>query len=235
MTRSVGSGDSMRQVGERIGVPAPAATVSQIEKGERALKEPKIADWAKALKVREADLLELWQLSQGEMVVDGRRVFYTDAGEALGNQPLGADIDEVLRERPDLERIYRLAARIAAVLGRFVPEVMFKVEPDDLGSFYDERWDAERAFRDEPEEYEAVKAAFVPVPFITCYSRSVSGPLYGVEMPVLARLTPVARRRGKSVKAVELDDLIRALTGPERERVRGYVEAIVEQRADTNG
>jgi hypothetical protein len=234
MTRSVGSGDSMRQVGERIGVPAAAATVSQIEKGERALKEPKIADWAKALKVREADLLELWQLSQGEIVTDGRRVFYTDAGEALGNQPLGADIDKVLRERPDLERIYRLAARIAAVLRRFVPELMFEVEPDDLGFFY-ERWDTERAFSDEAEEYEAVKAAFVPIPFINCFSRSEPGPLYGVGVPVLTRLTPVARRRGKSVKAVELDDLIRALTGPERERVRGYVEAIVEQRADANG
>ncbi len=169
------------------------------------------------------------------MVTDGRHVFYTDAGEALGNQPLGADIDKVLRERPDLERIYRLAVRIAAVLGRFIPEVMFKVEPDDLGSFHDERWDAERAFSDEAEEYEAVKAAFVPIPFIMCYSRKVSGPVYAVGVPVLTRLKPVTRRRGKSVKAVELDDLIRALTGPERERVRGYVEAIVEQRADTNG
>ena len=226
----------MRQVGERVGVPAAAATVSQIEKGERALKEPKIADWARALKVREADLLELWQLSQGEIATDGRRVFYTDAGEALGNQPLGDDIDEVLRERPDLERTYRLAARIAAVLRRFVPELMFEVEPDDLG-FFHERWETEteRAFSNEIEEYEACKADFNPLPWINCISRSEPGPLYGVLVPVLTRLTPVARRRGKSVKAVELDELIRALTGPERERVRGYVEAIVEQRADTNG
>jgi len=138
-------------------------------------------------------------------------------------------------KRPDLERIYRLAARIAAVLGRFVPEVTFQVQPYDLGSFYDEGWDSGKAFSDETEEYEAVKAAFVPIPIINCYSRAVSGPSYSVGVPVLTRLTPVARRRGKSVKAVELDDLIRALTGPERERVRGYVEAIVEQRADANG
>jgi transcriptional regulator with XRE-family HTH domain len=234
MIRSVGSGDSMRQVGERIGVPAAAATVSQIEKGERALKEPKIADWAKALNVREADLLELWQLSQGEIVIDGRRVFYTEASEALGNQPFCADIDNVLRERPDLERTYRLAARIAAVLRRLVPHVMFEVEPDDLGSFYDERWETTRVFRDEAEEYEAVRAAFVPLPWIRCYSREVSGPMYGVGVPVLTRLTPVTRRRGKSIEVVQLDDLIRALTGPERERVRGYVDAIVEQRVDAN-
>src|SRR4051794_31251862 len=180
MIRSVGSGDSMRQVGERIGVPAAAATVSQIEKGERALKEPKIADWAKALKVREADLLELWQLSQGEILVDGRRAFYTDASEALGNQPFGADIDKVLRERPDLERNYRLAARRVAVLRRLVPHALLEVEPDDLGRFYEERWEAKRAFSDEAEEYEAVRAAFVPFPWINGYSREVSGPMYGV-------------------------------------------------------
>lgn len=234
MIRSVGSDDSMRQVGERIGAPAPAATVSQIEKGERALKEPKIANWAKALGVREADLLELWQLSQGDIVIDGRRVFYTEASEALGNQPFGDDVANVLRERPDLEPTYRLAARIAAVLRRLVPYVMFEVEPDDLGRFYEERWETTRVFRDEAEEYEAVSAAFVPVPWIRCYSREVSGPMYGVAVPVLTHLAPVARRRGKSIDVVQLDDLIRALTGPERERVRGYVDAIVEQRADAS-
>ena len=35
--------------------------------------------------------------------------------------------------------------------------------------------------------------------------------------------------------AVELEDLIRELSGLERERVRGYIEAIVEQRADPAG
>ena len=231
MIRSVGSDDSMRQVGERIGVPAPAATVSQIEKGERALKEPKIADWAKALKVREADLLELWHLSQGDIVIGARRVFYTEAGEALGNHPLGDGIDKVLRERPDLERTYRLAARIAAVLRRVAPHVMFEVEPDDLG-FDRERRETTRDFRDQTDEDDAVRAAFVPLPWIKCYSRDVSGPLHGVLVPVLTRLTPVARRRGKSIEVVQLDDLLRALTAPERERVRGYVDAIIEQRAD---
>lgn len=224
----------MRQVGERIGVPAPAATVSQIEKGERALKEPKIASWAKALGVKEADLLELWHLSQGDIVIDGRRVFYTEAGEALGSQHFGDDVANVLRERPDLGPTYRLAARIAAVLRRLVPHVVFEVEPDDLGKFYEERWETTRVFRDEAEEFEAVSAAFVPIPWIRCYSREVSGPIYGVAVPVLAHVAPVARRRGKSIDVVQLDDLIRALTGPERERVRGYVDAIIEQRADAS-
>lgn len=43
------------------------------------------------------------------------------------------------------------------------------------------------------------------------------------------------RRRGRSVKAVDLEDLVRDLSGPERERVRGYIEAIIEQRDDLGG
>ncbi len=49
---------SMRQLGLVIG--CPAATISQTEKGQRALKEPKIAHWALALEVSEGDLRELW-------------------------------------------------------------------------------------------------------------------------------------------------------------------------------
>jgi hypothetical protein len=52
---------------------------------------------------------------------------------------------------------------------------MFEVEPDDLGRFYDERWKTTRVFRGQAEEYEAVGAAFVPLPWIRCYSREASG------------------------------------------------------------
>ena len=54
-------------------------------------------------------------------------------------------------------------------------------------------------------------------------------------MPLLQELTPIVRRRGKSVRAVDLEDLLRELSGPERERVRGYIDAIVEHRADPEG
>jgi len=230
MTRTAGSEDSMREVGERVPVSAPAATVSQIEKGERALKEPKIAEWAKALRVREVDLLELWHLSQGYVATDDRLLFYSDPGVPLGNQSLGDKIEKELRERPEHERLYRLSVRIAEVLQRMVPRVEFEVEPYSIGDFYDREWDASQRFDSDYSEQQAVTAAFVPRPTIICYSRDVIGPVYEVHVPVLEKEEPVARRRGTSVKAVELEDLIRSLTGPERERVRGYVESIVEQR-----
>lgn len=50
---------TMRQLGAKIGVPA--ATVSQVEKGERALKEPKIALWAKGLGIKEKILRDEWE------------------------------------------------------------------------------------------------------------------------------------------------------------------------------
>lgn len=221
----------MREVGERVPVSAPAATVSQIEKGERALKEPKIPQWAKALRVREIDLLELWQLSQGLVPADGRLRFYSDPGVSLGNQPLGDRIERELRERPEHAQMYRLAVRITDVLRRMVPTVEFEVEPYSLGDFYEREWRATERFDSEYSELEAVKAAFVPRPTIVCYSREVVGPVYEVHVPVIEKEGPIARHRGTSVNAVTLDELIRSLTAPERERVRGYVEAILEQRS----
>ncbi|MFI6263466.1 hypothetical protein [Micromonospora sp. NPDC051006] len=219
----------MRQVAEKIG--APVATVSQTEKGQRALKEPKIGVWAAALKVGEAELHELWVLSQGLVPAGDRLVFYADPSNPLAAAFLGAETLRALRERPDLEPIYRLAERIADVLGRLLPYGKFQVEPDDIGRFKEERGLTGRALANEAEEYAAVIAAFVPIPFINYYEDGWSGPSYGVGVPLLEKPTRVVRRRGKSVNTVELEDLIRDLSGPERERVRGYVEAIVEQRA----
>ena len=94
----------------------------------------------------------------------------------------------------------------------------------------------------EEEENEAAAAAFVPLPFIELGDEppgwrqlSADPDWYRVRVPLLQELTPIVRRRGKSMNAVGLEDLIRDLSGPERERVRGYVEAIVEQRADSEG
>ncbi len=233
--RMAGTRASMRQVGEKIG--APAATVSQIEKGQRALKEPKIAGWAAALEVSEADLHELWALSQGLITVGDRLVFYSDRPDALGAESLNSGILATLRERPDLEPIYRLAERIAAVLRRLLPDERLGVNPDYFEPPYpDEMYAPTPAERDELAE---AVAAFVPLPFIEFYWDDMPGrrePFwYRVRVPLLQELTPIVRRRGKSVNAVELEDLIRSLSGPERERVRGYVEAIVEQRADPEG
>lgn len=49
---------SIREVARRMGVPA--ATVSQTEKGQRALKKPKIGMWAKALEFDEDRLTHIW-------------------------------------------------------------------------------------------------------------------------------------------------------------------------------
>ena len=227
----------MRQVAEKIG--APAATVSQIEKGQRALKEPKIAVWAAALEVSETDLRELWALSQGLIAVDNRLVFYSDRPDVLGTDSLDAAVLETLRERPDLEPIYRLAERIIAVLERLLPDTGLGVDPDYFEPPHIP-YGMTLSIAEE-EENAAAAAAFVPLPIIQCvwddtpgwrqYSETTDR--YLVRVPLLQELTPIVRRRGKSVNAVELEDLIRDLSGPERERVRGYVEAIVEQRADS--
>lgn len=229
----------MRELGERIG--APAATVSQIEKGQRALKKPKVAAWAAALEVGEADLHELWELSQGRIPVGpGSFVFYTDKPDELGTDPLPDDLVPTLRERPGLEPIYRLAERTAAVLRRLLPDARVHVHPDEFEPPYIEKMAGGLTLTaaEEDENAEA-EAAFVPLPLIECYWNDTPGRRGPseirrdrVRVPLLQELTPIVRRRDKSVKAVELEDLIRDLSGPERGRVRGYIEAIVEQRAD---
>jgi hypothetical protein len=249
MIRMAGTRASMRQVGEEIG--APAATVSQIEKGQRALKEPKIAAWAAALGVSETDLRELWALSQGLITVGDQLVFYSDRPDVLGTESLNAAILKALHERPDLEPIYRLAERITAVLRRLLPDAGLRVDPDSfelphIDKFaydFDKKAFGRPLSIAEEEENEAYAAAFVPLPIIHCVWQvtPVRPPsddnidIDWVRVPVLQKLTPIVRRRGKSVNAVELEDLIRDLSGPERERVRGYVDAIVEQRADPEG
>lgn len=111
---------------------APPATVSQVEKGQRALKEPKIAAWAAALYVSEDDLRELWELSQGLVPVGSDRLFYSDRTDALGSAPLDAEIIKTLREQPELEAIYRLAVPIAVVMKRLRPNASVQVERDQF-------------------------------------------------------------------------------------------------------
>lgn len=225
----------MRQVGESVG--APAATISQIEKGQRALKEPRIAAWAAALDVREADLGELWFLCQGLVPVGPDRVvFYSDRPDALGSAPLDADINTTLRDRPELEAIYRLAVRITAVLNRLLPSASVQVDPDEFDVDPDTAnesgdWDISPSLR---KKLEAAFADFVPLPVIWVHGADFST-RDGVRIPLLEKPSPIVRRRGKSVDTVELEDLVRELSGPERERVRGYVEAVVEQRTHPEG
>lgn len=258
----------MREVGERLG--APAATVSQVEKGQRAMKEPKIRAWAAALEVGEADLHELWQLSQGWIPVGhGSSVFYIDEPEVytesddgpagsvehistdggrrlfpmrheLGSEPLRAEIVPTVRQRPGLEPVYRLAERIAAVMRRALPNASIQVHADQFEPPHIEKMAGGLTLTaaEEDENGEA-EAAFVPLPLIECYWAGTPGRpepserRHRVPVPMLRGLIPVVRRRAKSVQAAEVEDLIRDLSGPERERVRGYIEAIVEQRADS--
>lgn len=227
----------MRQVGDEIG--APPATVSQVEKGERALKEPKIAAWADALGVPGEDLRELWLLCQGQIPAGpGRLVFYNDHPEVLGTQPLNRTIVETLKEQPDLEPIYRLADRIASVLQRLVPHARFGVESDEFEPPFIDQMYAGTINATQQQMNEAAADAFVPLPLVECLwgvgpgrQRPQDQKRDLVRVPVLRELTPIVRRRTKLVGTVELEDLIRDLSGPERERVRGYIEAIVEQRA----
>lgn len=238
LVRSVGTGHSMRQVGLSVG--APAATVSQVEKGQRALKEPKIAPWATALEVSEADLHELWVLCQGLVPVErDRLVFYSDRPDTLGSASLDAEIIKTLRDRPEFESIYRLATRIAVVVMRLLPnaKASVRVEPDEFEVPFDPEPGESGAWVTSPsnqKKLEAALAAFVPLPVIWIYWADFTS-RDGVRMPLLEKPTPIVRRRGRSVDTVALEDLIRELSGPERERVRGYVEAVVEQRVTLEG
>lgn len=238
--RLVGSGSSMRRIGERLG--APAATVSQIEKGQRALKEPRIAAWAYALEVDEDDLRELWQLSQGQVRHDGRLTFYRDHPDALGSESLDDLVIQWLQTRadPDLEALYRLAGRIAAVLRRMLPPgARPRVVLDDSDPPFPEEEGAGEASESEVIANEQWRA-MVDLPLILCFrvdvserhrrSEFVEGEL--VRVPLVKKLVPVVRRRVRSVDAAALEGLIGGLSGPERERVRGYIDAIIEQRSD---
>lgn len=233
MVRTAGAQKTMRQVGDEIG--APAATVSQVEKGQRALKEPRIAMWAGALEVSEADLHELWHLSQGLIPLGGgRTVFYADG---LGDEPIRNGAAPVVSDGPDLEPIYRLADRIAAVLRRLLPDAGIAVTPQEFEPPYVDEMYAGTITASQQTENEAAADAFLPLPLIefawspTPGRREPSDPRWdAVRVPLLEKLTPIVRRRGSSVTAVDLEDLIRNLSGSERERVRGYIEAIIEQR-----
>lgn len=224
----------MREVGDEVG--APPATVSQVEKGQRALKEPKISSWARALKVSERDLHELWLLSQGLVPRKGRQepVFYERRG-ALGAEPLRAGLPPSLEDGPDLEPVFRLADRIATVLRRVLPGVGITVtaedfEPPHIGP------DDSFLTPEERIENEAAWEAYLPLPLIefvwgaTPGARELSEQRFAaVRVPLLQEVTPIVRR-SSGLSAAGLEDLIRALSAPERERVRGYIDAVVESR-----
>ncbi len=225
----------MRQVGDAIG--APPATVSQVEKGERALKEPKIAAWADALGVSREDLHELWMLSQGQVPMGAHRaVFYGDHPEVLGAAPLPPNVLRTLKDRPDLEPIFRLAQRIAAVLQRLLPHAAVQVDSDYFEPPHIEQMAAGfKLSAAEEAENEVAASSFTPLPLVECVWGGGPGRLQdakrdAVRVPLLHEFSPIVRRRSSSVKTLELEDLIRDLSGPERERVRGYIEAIIEQR-----
>lgn len=238
--RITGTGRSMRQVGDRIG--APASTVSQVEKGQRALKEPKIAAWAVALEVNKADLHELWFLSQGLIPVDGGRVlFYSDRPQTLGTEPLRDGLVPPMSNGQDLEPIYRLALRIAAVLRRLLPDASLWVSAENFEPTYILEA-AMQTVTPEQEDEDADAAQAPELPLIEFEWHPTSEPrdradarLGAIRVPLLQKVEPIVRRRRGSVRAVELEDLISDLSAPERERVRGYIEAIVEQRADLGG
>lgn len=214
----------MRAIGQRIG--APAATVSQIEKGQRALKEPKIATWAAALEVRADDLNELWLLCQGWVRSDsGQPIFYAHpARESVAVGGADEGIAETLKTHPELEPIYQLAQQICAVMRRLLPNLEFEVQsgkrddpiPTDLGEGEDQGQHVE----------------FVPLPtlWVLWHDDRAPDPVAAVTIPLIEQQTPIARRRASTLAADDLQKLIYALSAVERERVRGYIDAIIEDR-----
>jgi transcriptional regulator with XRE-family HTH domain len=227
----------MRAVGDRIGVPA--ATVSQVEKGERAVKEPKIATWAAALDVEEADLRELWLLSQGLIDVEGAApVFYETRPAPLFAEPLGEDVVPTVDGGPDLEPIYRVADRIRRVLRRLLPDVNIWIGSLEFEPTYIIEADEGTITPEQQDEDADAANAFLPLPLIEFGWSPTGGRPQGsdtrwdaIRVPLLQEFTAHARRRSHSVKPADLESLVRKLSGPERERVRGYVEAILEERA----
>lgn len=233
--RLAGTGSSMRRIAERIGTPS--ATVSQVERGQRALKQPKIAAWAEALEVPAADLEELWHLSQGQVRLKGGLGFYRKHPEALGALPSEPRVTETVQRHPDLEPIYRLTAQIVDALGRMVPGTL-DVEPRSL--YWDPPIPEGPPTDDERSAMERWEAEAV-LPLIECRTLQPKQEHWGqfgegqlVEVPLIEELPPIVRRRTTSVAASDLEELIRDLSGPERERVRGYVEAMIEGRSGTD-
>ncbi len=223
-----GTGESMRSIGEKLG--APAATVSQVEKGQRALKEPKILSWSAALGVSPDDLHELWRLCQGLVSMDnGEAVVYCEHPEALGSVELDDErIVAVLRKNPDLEPIYRLSERICGVMTRLLPRASFWIHPLIPG-------DPIPADLEDDEEGGPTSQVPLPVLWVQWVSPDAPDPVAAAVIPLLRPPTPIRRRRPTSVRSEDLQALIRELSGSERERVRGYVEAIIEHRPRTSG
>jgi transcriptional regulator with XRE-family HTH domain len=239
MIRKAGTRASMRKIGDQIG--SPAATVSQVEKGQRALKSEKIALWAQALEVDEEGLRELWWMSQGKVPVGDRRAFYTedDARPVLETKELSVNVAGTVKAHPDLEPIYRLAELMAVIVKRFIPRASVYVDAPDYEPLYLDKEAFGEALTGEEEDERAEHwAALVWQPLIWCDWDDRPGDPQPWEctvrdlaiVPVLGRPTPIVRKRAKSMNTSELEDLIRDLSGPERERVRGYIEALVEQR-----
>ena len=223
MIRSLEPAMTMQQVASRLG--KPAATVSQIEKGQRALKEDKLADWAVALDLREKDVRELWVLCQGLVPAGDRLVSYTDAA---GSQVFSSQIEHVLRDFPGLEPLYRHAARIQSALNRAVLYGQFDLWPEDFSDFQDGRDRERQRIGLVPEDARDLLEEFIPMPVISAYEDGF--PRYGVGVPNL-RDAPIDIRMPKDAAiADDLGEVLQRLTETERERVRGYVDAILESR-----
>ena len=127
--------------------------------------------------------------------------------------------------------IYVQTQRLADVLRRALPEARVQVDPDDFSRFQDER-DLERERLGEPREtVPELEADFLELPFVNVYEDGF--PRYGVGLPLLETRAGRALRSGTSAASRDLKGMIRRLTPCERERVRGYIDAILELRSST--
>ncbi len=215
----------MRPIGEKVG--GTAATVSKIEKGQRALKEEKIPTWAEALEVNEHDLHQLWLLCQGRVPDDeGTPTLYTDPTSPIHSEVLDPEILDSVTRHPDLRPIYLLTSRIIATLRSLLPKAHVT-----WGKFEPRFMDAAGEWAT-PEE-EDLDWDRAPLPIIELWWRD--GSEYArpaeIDVPLLDPTKPGDRRQTTSTPTSELITLIEALAATERDRVRGYIDAIIENRA----
>jgi len=222
--RWAGTGASIRATARAADLPP--ATVAQIEKGQRALKKPKIASLAGALEVDSDDLMELWELCQG-LVRDssGRLNLYTQvpdptpsASHTWSNRPGETERDHELNPE------FRLAGQICTVMSRVMPRAQFDVQP---------------ARPDDPIphalELDGIAAhqapSEIPVLWVQWNDPNALDEVAALALPLITGPSKQDRAIHSVASPSALDELIRTLTVAERERVRGYVEAVIEQRA----
>lgn len=191
------------------------------------LKEPKLKAWAAALELDLSDLRRLWNLCQGFRLVGESLVFYEEySDDSEWVPPSDEKIEVALEKYSGLTNLYRLAYEISDVMQRLLPLDAFWIQPwrpdDQIPVFPGE---------DEANNFRGKLFKPFPVLWVTWASEEADGEPAAVVIPRIAPLSPIVRQRKASLTSKDLGAMVQGLNSLERERVRGYIEAIIEERA----